>query len=318
YIERNPAVNRYKLCTGISEGVAYLHQNGTIHGDIKSANVLISSNGVAKLADFGCTELKTGSLYFTTTTSESKFSMRWAAPEILVGPVTRSKEADVYALGMTILEAVTGVPPFSDKHNMAVYVTVVGKKQIPERPNEFPSFESNEADRLWQIMVGSWAYNPSDRPGSAIIRDGLKGIKQRATPISHSTVSRTVGPGKPPLSATVSSKVHDGEMSRKNELSLLLKVSETSMVFFIAFPHVYVFDKHRIVCCIDHANRCLEVGSLQPNPPNPETMFYLENIPYWFDRHNQLWYNLDGQWYPETTYSDLPSVRVELARCAER
>ncbi|KAG9083700.1 hypothetical protein FS749_005824 [Ceratobasidium sp. UAMH 11750] len=91
-----------------------------------------------------------------------------------------------------------------------------------------------------------------------------------------------------------------------------------NQVFFIVFPNVYVFDKHRIVCCIDHGNRYLQVDSLKPNPPEPESIFYLENMPYWFDPHNQLWYNLDGQWYPETTYSDLPSARVELARCAER
>ncbi|KAG8733519.1 hypothetical protein FRC10_012315 [Ceratobasidium sp. 414] len=91
-----------------------------------------------------------------------------------------------------------------------------------------------------------------------------------------------------------------------------------NQVFFLVFPNVYVFDKHRIVCCVDSGNRYLEADSLKPNPPEPETIFHLEDMPYWFDPHNQLWYNLGGQWYPETTYSDLPSARAELARCAER
>ncbi|KAG8740547.1 RHO1 GDP-GTP exchange protein 2 [Ceratobasidium sp. 414] len=90
------------------------------------------------------------------------------------------------------------VAPFSDKHDRAVYVTVVMKQQIPERPNVFPSFEGDEADRLWKVMVESWARNPSDRPGSTIIRDRLrstkklKGIKQRATPTPRGTVPRAV------------------------------------------------------------------------------------------------------------------------------
>ncbi|KAG8729041.1 hypothetical protein FRC10_004334, partial [Ceratobasidium sp. 414] len=88
--------------------------------------------------------------------------------------------------------------------------------------------------------------------------------------------------------------------------------------FFIAFPNVYVFDGHRIVWCADHANRYLEVDGLEPNPPNPETIFYLEDMPYWFDPHNHLWHNLNGRWYPETTYSDLLSARAELTSWAGR
>ncbi|KAG9117266.1 hypothetical protein FRC07_007405, partial [Ceratobasidium sp. 392] len=90
-----------------------------------------------------------------------------------------------------------------------------------------------------------------------------------------------------------------------------------NQAYFIVFPKIYVFDRHRILCCVDNENRYNE-ANLKPNPPNAETIFYIENMPYWFDRHNQLWYNLDGQWYPETTYSDLANARVELHRCAEQ
>ncbi|KAG9084724.1 hypothetical protein FS749_005007, partial [Ceratobasidium sp. UAMH 11750] len=102
YIKRNPTANRYQLSADISEGVAYLHQKDTVHGDIKSYNVLISEKGVAKLTDFGCTELKKSTLHFSPTTN-SACSPRWAAPEILDGSEERSKKADIYALGMTLL-----------------------------------------------------------------------------------------------------------------------------------------------------------------------------------------------------------------------
>ncbi|KAG8685230.1 hypothetical protein FRC08_013233, partial [Ceratobasidium sp. 394] len=102
YIKRNPSTDCYCLSIGICEGVVYLHENGIVHGDIKGANVLVSDAGIAKLADFGCTELKESELYFTTTTKHVECSTRWAAPEILNGGM-RSKQADVYALGMTLL-----------------------------------------------------------------------------------------------------------------------------------------------------------------------------------------------------------------------
>ncbi|KAG8768692.1 hypothetical protein FRC12_005427 [Ceratobasidium sp. 428] len=105
HLERSPVVDRCQLCIDISKGVAYLHQNDMIHGDIKSANVLISAEGVAKLTDFGCTKLKRSALCFTSTTSGLELSMRWAAPERLQGGIL-SKEADVYALGMVSLPGI--------------------------------------------------------------------------------------------------------------------------------------------------------------------------------------------------------------------
>ncbi|KAG8702333.1 hypothetical protein FRC08_003547, partial [Ceratobasidium sp. 394] len=94
--------------------------------------------------------------------------------------------------------------------------------------------------------------------------------------------------------------------------------TDITQAFFVVSPNVYVFDKHRIVCCIDDTNRYHQVNSLNPNPPDPETIFYLEGVSYFFDAHSQLWYKLAGQWYPEPTYLDLPSARAKSARCAER
>ncbi|KAG8710960.1 hypothetical protein FRC09_020850 [Ceratobasidium sp. 395] len=178
YISRNPTVDRYQLCVAISEGVAYLHQSDLIHGDIKSANVLISNEGVAKISDFGCSELKTSTLCFTTT-SVLKLSIRWAAPEILDGPVLCSREADVYALGMTLLEAVTGMVPFSSMQDCAVYIAVVMQRQIPKRPKRFPSLSLDEADKLWGTIVDTCAYNPPDRPSSITVRDRIRDVRHR-------------------------------------------------------------------------------------------------------------------------------------------
>ncbi|KAG8777306.1 hypothetical protein FRC12_000440 [Ceratobasidium sp. 428] len=206
YISRNPTEDRYQLCVGISEGVAYLHQNGLVHGDIKSvrpsilacevqvetssqANILISSEGVAKISDFGCSVLKTSTLCFTTT-SVLKLSIRWAAPEILDGPVLRSREADVYALGMTLLEAVTGMIPFSSMQDRAVYIAVVMQRQIPKRPRGFPSFSPDEADKLWGTIVDACLYNPPDRPSSIIVQDRVRDVRHRLRQslLNHSVI----------------------------------------------------------------------------------------------------------------------------------
>ncbi|KAG8687767.1 Adaptor for signal transduction, partial [Ceratobasidium sp. 394] len=181
YIERNPTVDRCQLFIEVSEGLAYLHKNGAVHGDIKSGNVLVSREGIAKLADFGCTQLKQNTLRFTTTTPNTAISLRWAAPEVIAGDVMRSKEADVYAFGMTLLEAITGTVPFSDKTDIAVLFVVCTQRLTPKRPEKFVSFNIYQADLLWGIMLNSWAHEPSNRPDSATISGSLKCVQWCAT-----------------------------------------------------------------------------------------------------------------------------------------
>ncbi|KAG8716381.1 hypothetical protein FRC09_015822 [Ceratobasidium sp. 395] len=66
------------------------------------------------------------------------------------------------------------------------------------------------------------------------------------------------------------------------------------------------------------ADRHHEVDDVKPNPPGAGNVFSIDNISYWFDRSNQLSYNLDGQWYTEATYVDLSSARREIVRYAEQ
>ncbi|KAG8766410.1 hypothetical protein FRC12_006900 [Ceratobasidium sp. 428] len=89
-------------------------------------------------------------------------------------------------------------------------------------------------------------------------------------------------------------------------------------VYFVVFPNVYMFDIHRIVCRVDNQDRHHEVDDVKPNPPGAGNVFSIDNISYWFDRNNQLSYNLDGQWYMEATYVDLSSARREIVRYAEQ
>ncbi|KAG8776475.1 hypothetical protein FRC12_000888 [Ceratobasidium sp. 428] len=89
-------------------------------------------------------------------------------------------------------------------------------------------------------------------------------------------------------------------------------------VYFVVFPNVYMFDVHRIVCWVDDQDRHHEVDGIGPNPPGTENVFLINSISYWFDRSNQLWYNLDGQWYTEVTYANLSNAREEIARYARQ
>lgn len=101
YLKQNPDADRIRLCMDICEGLCHIHANEMVHGDLKGANIMISSNGVAMIADFGNSQLKELTLKFSNTTSRG-LSIRWAAPEVLEA-ADPSREADVYAYGMTVL-----------------------------------------------------------------------------------------------------------------------------------------------------------------------------------------------------------------------
>ncbi|KAG8776409.1 hypothetical protein FRC12_000918 [Ceratobasidium sp. 428] len=60
---------------------------------------------------------------------------------------------------------------------MAVSFTVCITQRIPDRPPKFPSFDEDQADLLWDMMVSSWAHVSSDRPDSNAMRNWLTGIK---------------------------------------------------------------------------------------------------------------------------------------------
>ncbi|KAG8724267.1 hypothetical protein FRC09_020555 [Ceratobasidium sp. 395] len=71
-----------------------------VHGDLKAANVLISDEGVAMLADFGNAILSLSTIKFAGTETGCKISVRWAAPELMSESGKHSRPADKYALGM--------------------------------------------------------------------------------------------------------------------------------------------------------------------------------------------------------------------------
>ncbi|KAG9091957.1 hypothetical protein FS749_016119 [Ceratobasidium sp. UAMH 11750] len=176
YVKNNPTVDRLGLCAQIANGLAYLHSIKIVHGDLKGPNVLISATGSPILIDFGNATQSESTLQFAETATKGYMTMRWAAPEIFWDGKP-SQEADVYALGMTILEAFTGKVPYFDKGDPAVIKTVVTDKKVPDRPQEIPT-NFAWADMLWNLLIDCWRYAPSERPTARNVCSQLQKISE--------------------------------------------------------------------------------------------------------------------------------------------
>ncbi|KAG8721423.1 hypothetical protein FRC09_007928 [Ceratobasidium sp. 395] len=171
YIEKEPDVDRLGLCHQIVKGLSYLHQHNMVRGDLKGANVFVSATGILKLADFGNTKMKEQTLCFSTRTSPV-YSLRWTAPEILNG-LPCDAPADIYALGMTIYETVTGSLPYSDKVDMVVVIEVIVHRRLPSRNDEAIRVRCNK-NRLWNPLKSCWNHTPTARPKITNVEEQIK------------------------------------------------------------------------------------------------------------------------------------------------
>ena len=109
-------------------GIAYLHEQRKIHRvclqptyyfqDIKSGNILLTDDGVAKLADFGVSAELANTFSKRQTVIGTPY---WMAPEVIMN-MSYDYKADIWSLGITAIELAEGVPPYSDISPMRVKV----------------------------------------------------------------------------------------------------------------------------------------------------------------------------------------------------
>lgn len=162
----------------ICEAVGYAHQRGMIHRDIKPANLMLNVTGQAILMDFGIAKIVGGQRH--TATGAVVGTAMYMSPEQIKGekPDHRS---DIYSLGVTLFEMVSGRPPFEADSAMTLMMMHINDP-VPDPRTLNPDVP----DALVAVIEKALAKDPNDRyqtaaQMAAALRNVLGQIKTGAS-----------------------------------------------------------------------------------------------------------------------------------------
>jgi hypothetical protein len=144
-----------KNCTIISlvKGVGHLHANKILHRDLKPANVLFTAEGFAKIGDFG-SAFAVGSNGVSQTTRGGK-TIAYSSPECLEGAHS-SEASDIWALGLTIYEILSGDFAFDSSLSLAALLRAVSGPTRPAVP-------AGARPALKAVIARCWDADPTKR-----------------------------------------------------------------------------------------------------------------------------------------------------------
>jgi hypothetical protein len=172
----------------------YIHRRGIVHRDIKPSNLMLDERGSVKLADFGIARLLGGTAI--TTSHDPIGTMAYIAPEQLDGD-TIGPPADIYSLGLVLIECLTGRRVFDGPPAVAGAARLSRDPHIPtDLPGPWPA-----------TLRAMTARDPAARPSAAALGGWLNGRDARVASLP-AAVTRAVPAARTDAAPTKAAPTH--------------------------------------------------------------------------------------------------------------
>ncbi len=188
-----------RMAASLADALAYVHDRDVVHRDVKPSNILIDPSGEPRLTDFGLARVLSAT--HLTGSGEYVGTAAYLAPEQItdvdVGP-----PADIYALGLVLLECLTGRTEYT---GTAAETALARLSRRPRIPEDLP--------HAWRVVLAAMtAQNPADRPAAArcaVLLTALGNGRTAALP-AEPAIPPPRSPSQSPFQRTAFRPVHAG------------------------------------------------------------------------------------------------------------
>ncbi len=169
-----------EIAEAVASALAFAHERGIVHRDVKPGNIMITPSGDVKVMDFGIARATAGESLTQTATVLG--TATYLSPEQAQGETVDAR-SDLYSLGVVLYEILTGRPPFEGESPVAV-----AYKHVREEPVRPSLLNRDVSEPLERIVLKAMAKNPENRYSSAAdlradVSRFLAGRPVEATPL---------------------------------------------------------------------------------------------------------------------------------------
>jgi len=165
YVERTSRgrVDRFSILCDVAQALRYLHTRDppVMHGDLKPANILISTSGSACLCDYGMSYLKGNCINWSTSSGAGRGgTLRFLAPELLQGNSTICWSTDIYSFGCVLYWLASGSVPYARHRRESELIIALTRGEELQRP------PGQLSDALWNLCKQCLDRTPARRPSA--------------------------------------------------------------------------------------------------------------------------------------------------------
>ncbi len=157
-----PVTDAMKLASRLCDALAYLHEHGVVHRDLKPQNIMMCYDGTIRLMDFGIARSDEGRRITYAGFTPAMGTPDYMAPEQVKGKRGDAR-TDIYSLGAILYEMVTGCQPFEGENPLVIMnARLIGDPVAPRKANP------NLSPQIEEIVLHAMERDPAKRYASAL------------------------------------------------------------------------------------------------------------------------------------------------------